>query len=140
MKEVLELTSDGKVRVKEKKRSKYGNKRQLYDGMWFDSKAELRRWLDLQKLERAGAIKNLRRQVRYRLEVSGELVTTYVADMTYEERALLKPEQGGSIVWHLRIEDVKGSAATQTPEFKIKAKLMKAIHGIDILITGKGVK
>lgn len=136
MKEVLELTPDGKVRVKEKKRSKYGNKRVQYGDLWFDSHAELKRWLDLKIDERAGNIRKLRRQTNWPLYVNGDLVTTYRDDFDYETRL-----SNGSInEWLPVIEDVKGSDATQTPEFLIKKRLMKAIHGIDILITGKGVK
>ena len=42
---------------------KYGNKKTQFAGLTFDSKAEARRYGELQLLERAGLISNLRRQV-----------------------------------------------------------------------------
>ena len=42
---------------------KYGNKKTQFAGLTFDSKAEARRYGELQVLERAGRIFNLRRQV-----------------------------------------------------------------------------
>lgn len=128
--DVLELTPDGKVRVVEKKRSKYGNQRVQYGDLWFDSHAELKDWIALEMRQRAGEIKELRRQVPFRMEVNGVLVTILVADFCYQIA-----RTGEAVV-----QDTKGGSATQTPEFKIKAKLLKALYGIDIRLTGKGVK
>jgi hypothetical protein len=56
-------------------------------------------------------------QPRYRLEVCGVHVCDYVADFRYEE--------GGATV----VEDAKGF---KTAAYKLKKKLMKAIHNIEI--------
>lgn len=105
--------------------SKYSNVRTEHDGMMFDSKAELNRWLQLKILERVGEITKLKRQVPYLLipktkRPSGgyERECTYVADFTYTKA-------GTPIV-----EDVKGAA---TPEYRIKRKLMLHVHGIEVL-------
>ena len=105
---------------------KYNNVRTEHDGMMFDSKAELKRWLDLKILERIGDVKDLKRQVPYLLipktsRPSGghERECSYVADFTYIDRS------GKAIV-----EGVKGAA---TPEYRIKRKLMLFVHGIEVL-------
>ena len=105
------------------------------DGMTFDSRKEYHRWRELSLLERAGKITELQRQVKYVLiPTQYEPYTTnnngtlkrgkvierecsYVADFVYT--------QYGEVV----VEDVKGF---KTPEYKIKRKLMLAVHGIRI--------
>ena len=105
-------------------RPKYGNRRiTLGDGEVFDSVAEARRWGELLLLQRGGAIRDLRRQVRFELvpaqrDPAGRAVraVSYVADFVYEEAA------GRQVV-----EDVKG---VRTAEYRLKAKLMLWRHGI----------
>ena len=121
--------------------SKYGNKKLTApDGQKFDSVKEYHRWGCLRLLERAGKIKDLKRQVKYELiptqrEESTEVYKagpqkglpkpgaiiehpcTYVADFTYIE--------DGKLV----VEDVKGM---KTDAYKIKKKLMLWVHGIKI--------
>jgi hypothetical protein len=98
---------------------KFGNTKTTVDGIIFDSKAESKHWFELKIRERAGEISNLQRQVTYRLEVNGELICKYIADYVYMEN-------GQEVT-----ADCKGFI---TPEFRIKAKLFKAIYGRDILI------
>lgn len=88
----------------------------------FDSKAELARWNELKLLERAGEIKNLRRQVRYKMVINGVHVCDYIADADYWGR--VKGDKFGLVV-----EDTKG---VRTPLYRLKAKLMKAVHGVTI--------
>lgn len=133
--------------LKVKKRRKYGNvpclvaHGKVYSpaadartlgikGLWFASQREARRWLELLQLERAGKISDLRRQVRYRLEVKGVLICNYVADFNYREwTGPGSPNVGWCEVWCEVVEDCKG---TRTREYRIKRKLMKAIHEIEI--------
>ena len=103
-----------------KRPNKFRNTPVTVEGIRFDSKAEAKRWGELRLLERANQIRDLERQVTYRLEVNSELVSRYVADFRYFDRARSK--------WV--VEDVKG---VRTPEFKLKAKLMKAIHRIEVI-------
>lgn len=107
-------------------RSKYGNRKTKRDGVTFDSKKEARRWSELSLLEKAGAIQNLQRQVRYELipsqRIGGKVVERavfYVADFTYE--------QEGELV----VEDTK-SPATRTPVYVVKRKLLLYRYGIRI--------
>ncbi len=106
------------------KRSKFGAKKTTVDGIEFDSKAEAKRWGELRLLERAGKIKTLERQVRYDLVVNGVNIGFYKADFRYWD-------QGSS--QHV-VEDVKG---VRTPVFAIKAKLMKALHRVEIVEIGR---
>jgi hypothetical protein len=96
------------------KRSKYGNRKTTVDGLVFDSAAEARRWCDLQLLERAGEISDLKRQVSMDCKVNGILVCRYVADFTYMRGPLAV------------VEDVKGM---ETALFRLKARLVQACHG-----------
>lgn len=105
------------------RRSKFGAVRTEVDGISFASKAEARRWVELQQLQAAGEIRKLRRQVRFELPVNDVLVCRYVADFVYQRKA--------GAGWDEVVEDVKG---VETPEFKLKAKLMQAIYRIGIQI------
>lgn len=98
--------------------SKYGN----HKTGGFDSKKEANRYAELALMQRAGMIKNLRRQVKYELIPSqykdGKCVfrsCSYIADFVYE--------QNGETV----VEDTKGF---KTQEYIIKKKLMYQVHGI----------
>lgn len=109
-------------------KNKYHNKKVTVDGITFDSVKEAHRYSELILLQRAGKIKDLRRQWKYVLipsqyaEVDGkrkciERECTYVADFVYL--------QDGEII----VEDTKGF---RTPEYKIKRKLMLFLKGIRI--------
>ena len=97
--------------------SKYKAKKTAYKGVLYDSAKEARRAAELELLQRAGKIKNLRRQVKFTLQdkfqYRGKTIRAieYVADFVYEADGLI-------------IEDVKGY---HTPEYKIKAKMMKKL-------------
>lgn len=101
-------------------RSKYKSVRVKNSYGSFDSKGEFERFLFLQDQEREGKIQNLKRQVKYPLTVGTDHICDYRADFVYTR-------DGKEIV-----EDFKGYL---TDIFKIKMKLMKAIHKIHILIT-----
>ena len=102
------------------KRSKYGNRRVQVGDLTFDSAKEAKRWGELQFMVKAGEIRNLERQVRFPIIVNGVKVCTYVADHVYDEMA-------GRVV-----EDVKSEFTRKDPVYRLKYKLMKACHGIDI--------
>lgn len=102
----------------------------------FHSKKELHRYEELCLLEKAGQIKNLRREVKYILIPAQretiwkngkprqgkciERECSYIADFVYEEN-------GQTVV-----EDVKGGSATKTEVYKVKRKLMLYVHGIRV--------
>lgn len=101
--------------------NKYRAKRVVTaDGQAFDSKAEYRRSLQLALLERAGSIKDIERQPEFQLVVNGCNCGSYRADFAFVDCAT------GARV----IEDVKG---VRTPIFILKKKLVKALHGVDVI-------
>lgn len=119
-------------------RNKYQAIKTTVDGIEFDSRKEARRYQELLLLQRAGAIQNLQRQVRYvlipaqydtyaRLGKKGQQLKdgkvllerecAYIADFVYEEN-------GKTVV-----EDTKG---VKTKDYTIKRKLMLYVHKIKI--------
>lgn len=124
------------------KKRKYGNTKCTYDGMVFDSKAEMMRYKQLKALEEAGEIKWLACQVKFMLmpaqyeqsnevykkgprkgqKKRGKLIEkecAYYADFVYYESNSNK----------MLVEDVKGK---KTKEYIIKRKLMYWLYGIRI--------
>lgn len=105
-------------------KSKYGSRKVTVDGVTYDSTKEYRRFKELSLLERAGAIRNLQRQVEFELipsqRINGKVAERpckYVADFVYQ--------QDGKRV----VEDTKGF---RTKDYIIKRKLMLWVHGIQI--------
>lgn len=102
--------------------NKYKAKRTVVDGISFASKAEARRYTQLLLLQRAGAIEELELQPRLLLVVAKIKIGTYVGDFRYRDM----------VTGDMILEDVKG---VLTPVYRIKKRLVKALHGIDILET-----
>lgn len=100
--------------------SKYHAKKCEIDGIKFASKMEGARYVELKLLEQAGEIKDLKLQVSYPIIVNGYKICKYIADFVYKEN--------GKII----VEDKKG---VLTPAFRLKQKLMRAVHNIEIRIT-----
>lgn len=99
--------------------SKYHAVRVEMDGIKFDSVKEAKRYKQLQLLERAGEIQNLRMQVPFILIKKSKYgrAIKYIADFVYEEN-------GKTIV-----EDTKGY---KTDVYKLKKRIMAEVHGIEI--------
>lgn len=108
--------------------SKYHARKCVVDDLTFDSKREAARYVELKTLERAGAIKDLRRQVRMELvpafDVDGKhyRAITWIADFVYTD------VDSGHVVY----EDVKGY---RTPIYRLKAKLFAHRYGVSITET-----
>jgi len=92
------------------KKSKYHNTRVQVDGIWFDSKAEAKRYGELKLLEQAGKIWNFRVHPVYRMTAG----IKYIGDFEYIEGT------GRNI--KAVCEDVKG---VETEAFRIKARLFR---------------
>lgn len=117
------------------KKSKYFNKKVFVRNECFQSKKEANRWLELKLLEKAGQIKDLKRQVKFVLIPAqreqgtigkrggikqGKLIERelgYIADFVYTEN--------GKMV----VEDAKGM---RTKDYIIKRKLMLYINKIQV--------
>ena len=99
--------------------NKYRNVPTEVEGILFQSMHEARRYQDLRLLERAGQISGLETQPKYIISVNGVRICSYSADFRYVEN--------GQVV----VEDAK-SGGTRTPQYRLKVKLMKAVHGITI--------
>lgn len=119
-------------------RSKYGSRKVTVDGIAFDSRKEAARYQELKLLERAGAIQDLKRQVKYVLipaqrEFTNEIdkkgnfkkgkllerECAYIADFVYFDMQTCR----------ITVEDTKGF---KTKDYIIKRKLMLYVHGIRI--------
>lgn len=107
-----------------RKQNKYRNKGCYHDEIYFPSKAEGERYLQLKEIERRGWITNLELQPTYAVVVNNKLVCRYRADFRYDVI-----DDRGVVLKH-NVEDVKGMT---TPLYKLKAKLVKAALGVDIL-------
>lgn len=95
------------------------NIRTQVDGITFDSLDEAARYGELKIEEKAGLITDLTVHKLFHLVVNGVHVCDYESDFTFH--------RDGTIV----VEDVK-SPGTITYAYRIKKKLMLAIHGITI--------
>jgi hypothetical protein len=105
-----------------KKSNKHHAEPTTVDGVRHASKREARRYATLRRKERAGEICNLEPHPRFDLTVDGQHIGYYTADAQYRD------VKTGTLV----IEDTKG-ASTRTEAYMLRKKLMKAIHGIDIV-------
>lgn len=109
-------------------KNKYLNKKVVVDNMTFDSKKEAKRYKMLKLLEKSGEIKELKRQVRFKLidsmtAPSGTKYrpTYYIADFEYFDK------KNNYIV-----EDVKSDYTRKNPLYIIKKKLMLEKYNIEI--------
>jgi hypothetical protein len=102
-----------------RKPSKFKNVSKEHSGEKFDSKLEASRFEDLQLMEKAGDIRDLRAHVSFPLMVGDALIGAYEADAVYIEVAT-----GRKVV-----EDSKG---VRTPLFRWKARHFKAQYGFAI--------
>ena len=108
---------------------KYSNVRTQVDGIAFPSKREAKRYGELKLLERAGRIRNLQMQVKYPLVVNGIKVCTYIADFVYSE---MQPGFDGWANDEEALKVVEDCKGFRTATYRLKAKLLKACHGITI--------
>lgn len=121
-------------------RSKYRNTKVEFQGIKFDSKREMQRYIVLKDAEVKGLIKDLQMQVKFELipavketyikhlktkdkecERTLQLPITYTCDFAYTK-------DDGVLV----VEDVKISASLLPKEYVLKKKMMFALKGIKI--------
>lgn len=129
--QLVGVPTSGLDNAEEKKKSKYGNKKTVYDGKKFDSEKERDRYIELYYLNRAGLIADLKCQVKFKLldavRLSGESrlkrETNYIADFTYID---LKTKK-------LVVEDVKSKATRKIQTYRLKKTMMKLKFNIDVI-------
>lgn len=98
-------------------KNKYRAQPVVTDEGRFASKKEYADWCQLKLREKAGLITHLQRQVKFDLSVNAQLVTTFIADAVFFEN-------GKRVV-----VDSKG---VQTPVYRLKKKLMRALLNIEV--------
>lgn len=98
-------------------KNKYRAQPVVTDEGRFASKKEYADWCALKLREKAGLITHLQRQVKFPLSVNAQLVTTFIADAVFFEN-------GKRVV-----VDSKG---VQTPVYRLKKKLMRALLNIEV--------
>ena len=109
---------------------KYKNKKTQVDGIIFDSKKEAERYKVLKKMQADGLIHDLERQPKFMLIPSQRFETTgrrergvdYVADFRYKDKL-------GQII----VEDVKSAITAKDKVYRIKRKLVKYFHDVEII-------
>lgn len=102
------------------KQSKYRNDKIIVDGFKFDSKKESNRYLELKSNHTRYL--NLELQKSFSIEVCGQHICKYIADFYYYD---LDDSQ-----WV--VEDVKSAFTRKLPVYRLKKKLMEAVHNVII--------
>lgn len=106
-----------------KRASKFGNVKTVVDGLKFDSKKEARRWGELKLLVKAGVIRDLTVQPEFKIKINNFPVCSYFGDFQYWDVATDKRI----------VEDVKSEITRKNPVYRLKYRLVYAVH--DIMIT-----
>ena len=102
-------------------KNKYNAIKQTYKGEVFDSKKELKRFVELEYLLIAKEISNLEIHPKFDLMVNGVKIGRYTADFRYNK--------GEDVV----VEDVK-SKVTKTRDYVLRKKIL-ATYNPPIIIT-----
>lgn len=124
---------------KREKGKKYNNTKVEYDGIKFDSKKEMQRYIVLKDAENSGVISNLELQVKYELipAVREEYIEHLKTKDKVKTRTLQLPITYTCDFQYLKdgvliVEDVKASPKMLPKEFVMKEKMMFALKGIKI--------
>lgn len=104
--------------------SKFKAKRVKLDGYTFDSKAESLYYLQL-KEDPDVIQETLEVHPRYRIELNGVKVCDVILDFRFRKKGLTGDPSDVMVV------DVKGR---DTPVSRLKRKLVKAVHNVDVII------
>ena len=120
-----------------RRKAKYGSKKVAFDGLEFDSKKEMYRYIRLKSMQEEGLISDLRMQVPYeiipavyeedivQLKTKVKTVTKCVQRATYYLADFVYKDKDGNVV----VEDAKGM---RTEKYLLKKKMMRAFLGISI--------
>lgn len=103
--------------------SKYRNRKVRLDGHVFDSVKEAWRYVYLRSRLRRGEIEQLAMHVKIRCDVAGLKVCNYICDFKYYDKQLKR----------YVVEDVKSERTRTLATYRLKRRLVKVLHGIDIV-------
>lgn len=103
-----------------RKPSKYGNKKTVLNGVTYDSKKEAQKAVELENMEKLGAISGLQRQVRFEIcpkvpNLKGSRARYYVADFVFVDRYT-----GQKVIM-----DVKSPITKKNPVYTLKKQLVQ---------------
>ena len=102
--------------------SKYNSRITEVDGITFHSKKEAHAYSELKIREKHGEIGEIELQPKFSIDINGVHVCNYIADFRFVDY------RDNSTV----VMDVKGM---KTQVYRLKKKLMKACHNIEIFET-----
>lgn len=116
-------------KTKTAKRNKFNAQKIELDGMTFDSKKELKRYIELKAMQQHGEIFELEHHTKFELapktKLEGEKrvkpALRYFADFTYYISS-------GEYI----VEDVKSAATRKLASYRNKKHLMKTVFNIDV--------
>jgi len=92
------------------------------DGITFDSKGEMKRYLDLKLAQKAGEIKDLQLQYEFPVQIDGKHYCTYTADFSYIEA------RTGKAIY----EDTKSTGTAKDPAYRLRKKAAELYYGVKI--------
>lgn len=92
------------------------------DGITFDSKGEMKRYLDLKLAVKAGLIRDLQLQFAFQVAIGGRHYCTYTADFSYIDVPT------GRVIY----EDVKSTGTAKDAAYKLRKKAAELYHGVKI--------
>lgn len=127
------------MRIKNKQKNKYRNKKILIDGILFDSTKEGQAYLVLKQKQNNGIISDLALQPKW--ELQPKLTETYIKHLKTKdklcERTILQPivyTADFSFMFNdkLVVIDVKGSRFTISKDFPLRIKMLKYHYGLDV--------
>lgn len=125
-------------------KSKYGNKKVEYQGITFDSKKEMQRYVVLRQAEQGGLISELTLQPRWELLPAKK--EQYVKHLKTKdkicERTVMLPIHYTADFSYIKdgeliVEDVKSSPLLLSRDVPLRLKMMKYFHDIDVRLVYK---
>lgn len=124
-----DLATQLKQSIKIAKANKYNATRVQVDGIWFDSKAEAKRYNELKLMEKAAQIKELKVHPRYPIKYQDQPICDVELDFVYFDGSSCWLGNDHIYYGHWRYEDVKGRDNALS---KLKRKLVEAFYGIKV--------
>ena len=91
-------------------------------GIVFSSKKEMKRYAELQLLQRAGEVQDLELQPEFRVSINDQHFCTYTADFAYTEK--------GERV----IEELKSTGTAKDAAYRLRKKAAELFYGIKVKV------